>query len=69
MYSDVSALEAELSDAAKYSDDLQKLADYYKDVIIERMAKVRASADSMETLTDRKYWPYPSYADLLFGVR
>ena len=44
-------------------------SDKYKDVIIPRMDKIRDSADKIEVMTDRNYWPYPSYADLLFGVR
>jgi len=33
------------------------------------MAKLRAAADEAEVLTDRSYWPFPTYGDLLFGVR
>ena len=28
-----------------------------------------AFADELETLTSKAYWPFPSYGDLLFGVR
>ena len=69
MYADVTSLEKELAKTNQLSDNAQKLADYYKDTILARMARVRDSADKMETLTDRKCWPYPTYADLLFGVR
>jgi len=69
MYSDVRALERELDKTSQFSDNAQKLADYYKDTVISRMEKVRESADKMETMTERKFWPYPSYAELLFGVR
>jgi len=68
MYENVQLLEAEL-EAKKKIEDAQKLAEYYKDVIIPRMDKIRDSADKIEVMTDRNYWPYPSYADLLFGVR
>ena len=68
MFEDVQLLENEL-DAKKNIEDAQKLAEYYKDVIIPRMDKIRDSADKIEVMTDRNYWPYPSYADLLFGVR
>ena len=47
----------------------QKTAEYYKDVIIPKMSEIRALVDRMEVLTGRNYWPYPTYADLLFGVR
>ncbi len=69
MYKDVELLEKELEKSAEYSDDALRLSQYYKDTVISRMEKVRASADEMETITQRSYWPYPSYADLLFGVR
>ena len=68
MFEDVQALEKEL-EAKKEIEDAQKLAEYYKDVIISRMEKIRKSADAIEVMTERTYWPYPSYADLLFGVR
>ena len=68
MYNDVSLLEKELVKTAQI-DNAQKLADYYKEIVLSRMAKIRESADRMECLTERKYWPYPTYADLLFGVR
>ena len=68
MFEDVNLLENEL-DARKNIVDAQKLAEYYKDVIIPRMDRIRDSADKIEVMTDRNYWPYPSYADLLFGVR
>ncbi len=68
MFEDVQLLENEL-ESKKNIEDAQKLAEYYKDVIIPRMDKIRDSADKIEVMTDRNYWPYPSYADLLFGVR
>ncbi len=49
--------------------DIQALADYMKDTVIPRMEEIRESADAIELLTDRDYWPYPSYADLLFGIK
>ena len=67
MYKDVTILEEELSKTADIND-AQALAEYYKDVIITKMSDVRRSADEMETVTERSYWPYPSYADLLFGI-
>ena len=40
----------------------------YKD-INDMMLELRKLVDEMETLTAKEYWPYPSYAELLFGVR
>ena len=40
--------------------------DYYHDVVVPAMAALRKEADTLETLTDKSYWPYPTYSDLLF---
>ena len=39
---------------------------YYHDVIVAGMDVIRTDADTLEQLTDKKYWPYPTYSDLLF---
>ena len=41
-------------------------ANYFADVVIPAMDAVRAEADALELLTDKKYWPFPTYSDLLF---
>ena len=41
-------------------------AHYYLNVIIPGMNAVRAAADTLEELTDKTYWPFPTYADLLY---
>ena len=33
------------------------------------MDDVREPADKLEVITAKKYWPFPTYGDLLFGVR
>lgn len=40
-----------------------------RDNILSKMGELRASCDEAETLTDKSYWPFPTYGDLLFGVR
>ena len=39
---------------------------YYHDVIVARMNMFRHQADIIEQLTDKSFWPYPTYSDLLF---
>jgi len=39
---------------------------YCHDVILACMEKLRIKADRLEQLTDKSYWPYPTYSDLLF---
>ena len=40
-----------------------------RDTVLGKMAALRAVADEAETLTAEKYWPFPTYGELLFGVR
>lgn len=40
-----------------------------RDVVLAKMAELRAVADEAETMTAEKYWPYPTYGELLFGVK
>jgi glutamine synthetase len=67
MYEDNNSLESE-SIAAKKIDNLQQRANYYRDVVIPLMGKVRFSADELELITAKKYWPMPTYSDLIYKV-
>ena len=42
---------------------------FFKDKVLSCMQKLRSYADEAERLTDENYWPYPSYAKLLFSVK
>lgn len=46
--------------------DIEQASRYYRDVIVSAMDSVRHDADILEQLTDKSYWPYPTYSDLLF---
>ncbi len=46
--------------------DPESAARYYHDTITAEMTSLRTEADILETLTDKAYWPYPTYSDLLF---
>jgi len=39
---------------------------YYHDTIVPGMNALRSEADALEAMTDKSYWPYPTYSDLLF---
>ena len=54
-------------DGASRGDSLQEAA-CYKDRVLPKMAELRAVADALELATGKDYWPFPTYADLLFGV-
>jgi glutamine synthetase len=57
----------------KLSDDLKQIpkdsilaANYFAQTVVPAMDAVRAEADALELLTDKTYWPFPTYSDLLF---
>lgn len=41
---------------------------FYKDVVKTAMEALRKPVDRLEMMVDKKVWPYPTYADLLFEV-
>ena len=41
---------------------------YTKDEICTAMVALRTPVDALETMVDKKAWPMPTYADLLFEV-
>ncbi len=67
LYDDNNKLE-EYSIKATEIADLKMRADHYRDAVIPAMAKVRASADELELITAKKYWPMPTYGDLIYKV-
>lgn len=46
----------------------KELAFYYKDAVKNSMDNLRRPIDDLECLVDKKVWPMPTYADLLFEV-
>ncbi len=52
------------------SDDAEpeKLLRYYHDEVEQRTAAVSRIIDKLEVLTASKYWPYPTFCELLFSV-
>ncbi len=42
-------------------------AEKIRDTLLFRMSELRVPCDEAELLTARKYWPFPTYSDLLFG--
>ena len=39
---------------------------YCRDEVLPIMAELRRAADEAETLTERSFWPFPTYGDLLY---
>lgn len=76
--SDLTELSTEFSDridaleAAQFKfRDLKiaaERANYCRDVILPAMKELRRVSDIMETTVGEKYWPFPTYDELLYGV-
>ena len=47
----------------------EDLSFFCRDKIFGTMSELRIYVDEMETMTSAKYWPYPSYGEMLFSVR
>ena len=41
---------------------------YYKDSVIPAMQELRRTADTLETIVGKDYWPFPTYTELLYLV-
>ena len=49
--------------------DITEASVFIRDVILKKMAELRVVCDEAETVTAKEFWPFPTYGDLLFGVR
>ncbi len=67
-YEAVKKLESDLC-AANSVEGVEELAYYYKETIIPDMTALRIPVDEMETVVSTEAWPYPSYGEILYGVR
>ena len=67
-YKAAGKLEKDLLDS-KSAPDAAALADIFKSTILDDMRELRISVDAMETIMPAESWPYPSYGEILFGVR
>ena len=56
-------LEADLKGAP---EAVEARLTYFHAVIFEDMTAARKLADELETLVERKAWPFPAYSDMLF---
>lgn len=50
-------------------DDTEEKSYAIRDELLPCMSELRTMADHAERLTSEKYWPFPTYGELLFGVR
>jgi glutamine synthetase len=41
---------------------------FFREEVFNAMSELRLITDELETLVAKKYWPYPSYAEMLYSV-
>ena len=63
LYATIEKLQKAL---AEVPENVEQTSVYYHSTVIPIMQEMRKAADALETLTDKRYWPYPTYSDLLF---
>ena len=67
LYVNINKLEEILAGAEKCGSELES-AFYYRDKVLPVMGELRSAADEIERFVGEKYWPYPTYGELLFSV-
>ena len=50
-------------------EDITEKANAVRDSLLVKMGELRTPADEAEGLVTEEFWPYPTYGDLLFGVK
>ena len=68
IYSSVGELQSAVI-ALHDCDGVVSESEAIRDDVLQKMCALRLACDEAETLTEKKYWPYPTYADILFSVR
>ncbi len=48
--------------------DAFEIGMYYKNTVVPAMNALRETADTLETLVGKDYWPFPTYTELLYHV-
>ncbi len=62
------ALEV-VTDHVEQMEDVTATSEAVRDEMLPAMVQLRQAVDQAETITASSFWPYPSYGQLLFGVR
>ncbi len=53
---------------ASAMEDIKAQAFFYKDTVKNAMDELRAPADRLEMIVDKKMWPIPTYGELMFEI-
>jgi len=64
LYTKIGELDATLANS-EYESTFEE-AEYFCTKVFPAMEELRIVADELETMVGKKYWPYPTYGDILF---
>ena len=67
LYETARAMAKALEEAPASEGDIES-ARYYRDVVYALEYKASHLVNTLETYTSAEFWPYPTYADILFSV-
>jgi glutamine synthetase len=67
LLSKLETLENALSESGEKQNILAR-AVFFREEVFGAMVELRVIVDELETLVAKKYWPLPSYAEMLFSV-
>ena len=67
LFKKLSALEDAVLESKK-EQDIITCAKFYRDGIYSAMLELRLIVDELETLVAKKYWPFPTYGEMLYSV-
>ena len=63
----IELLDTAMANVSTVSEALET-ATYYRDKVFASMQALRAVADELESIVGSKFWPFPTYAELLFNI-
>ncbi len=68
LYTAALDIDTAIAGATEFDGNVVAQSQYYRNKVFAAMADARIIVDELEANTSREYWPYPTYADLLFSV-
>ncbi len=63
----LAALKMAMDNVKDFKNE-KELAEFFKDTIVPKMKRLRVPVDNLERIVDKRVWPLPTYADLMFEV-
>ncbi len=68
LHKSVQELESRLIEVNAIEEP-SEAAEFYHKKVLPLMNEIRVNADTLETMTASKFWPFPTYGELLFSIQ